>query len=114
MKTVTRSTCCYCGVGCGVLIEAEHGRITGIEGDPDHPANFGRLCTKGRSLALTAASHAGRALHPEIRFARDDERKPTDWSVALHHVAARVAAGVVSHRPDAGPVDISGPQRAEG
>ncbi len=34
MKTVTRSTCCYCGVGCGVLIETEDGRITGIEGDP--------------------------------------------------------------------------------
>lgn len=54
MKTVTRSTCCYCGVGCGVLIETEDGRITGIEGDPEHPANYGRLCTKGRTLPLTA------------------------------------------------------------
>ena len=108
MKTVTRSTCCYCGVGCGVLIEAEHGRITGIEGDPDHPANFGRLCTKGRSLALTAASHAGRALHPEIRFARDDERKPADWSVALDHVAARFADVIERHGPDAVAFYISG------
>ncbi|WP_459706435.1 hypothetical protein, partial [Paraburkholderia sp. 2C] len=47
MKTVTRSTCCYCGVGCGVLIEAEDGRITGVKGDPAHPANFGKLCSKG-------------------------------------------------------------------
>lgn len=108
MKTVTRSTCCYCGVGCGVLIEAEHGRITGIEGDPDHPANFGRLCTKGRSLALTAASHAGRALRPEVRFARDDERKPADWSVALDHVAARFADVIERHGPDAVAFYISG------
>ena len=108
MKTVTRSTCCYCGVGCGVLIEAEHGRITGIAGDPDHPANFGRLCTKGRTLPLTAASHAGRALHPEIRFTRDSERKPTDWSVALDHVAARFADVIERDGPDAVAFYISG------
>ncbi len=108
MKTVTRSTCCYCGVGCGVLIEAEHGRITGIAGDPDHPANFGRLCTKGRTLALTAASHAGRALHPEVRFTRESERKPTDWSVALDHVAARFADVIERDGPDAVAFYVSG------
>jgi assimilatory nitrate reductase catalytic subunit len=108
MKTVTRSTCCYCGVGCGVLIEAEHGRITGIAGDPEHPANFGRLCTKGRTLPLTVASHAGRALHPEIRFTRESERKPTDWSVALDHVAARFADVIERDGPDAVAFYISG------
>lgn len=108
MKTVTRSTCCYCGVGCGVLIEAEHGRITGIAGDPDHPANFGRLCTKGRTLPLTAASHAGRALHPEVRFTRESERQPTDWSVALDHVAARFADVIERDGPDAVAFYISG------
>ena len=52
----TRSTCPYCGVGCGVIIESEGGQITGVRGDPDHPANFGRLCSKGQTLALTAAA----------------------------------------------------------
>ncbi len=51
----TRSTCPYCGVGCGVIVESQGTAITGVRGDPDHPANFGRLCTKGSTLHLTAA-----------------------------------------------------------
>ena len=62
----TASTCCYCGVGCGVLIESRGGRITGVRGDPDHPANAGRLCSKGLSLAQTAHSDAGRALSTSL------------------------------------------------
>ena len=54
--TETRSTCPYCGVGCGVVIESTGSQITGVRGDPDHPANFGRLCTKGSTLHLTASS----------------------------------------------------------
>ena len=54
--TVTRSTCPYCGTGCGVKITAEQGQIVNVQGDPDHPANFGRLCTKGSTLHLTAAA----------------------------------------------------------
>ena len=45
----TRSTCPYCGVGCGVIIESQGAQITGVRGDPEHPANFGRLCTKAVS-----------------------------------------------------------------
>ena len=99
----TRSTCCYCGVGCGVLIETENGRITGVRGDPDHPANFGRLCTKGATLHFSAAPEtlAARALHPEIRFHRDDPRERTDWSSALDHAAERFAALITRHGPDA-------------
>ena len=52
----TKSTCPYCGVGCGVIIESEGAQITGVRGDPTHPANFGRLCTKGSTLHLTATS----------------------------------------------------------
>ena len=52
--TETRSTCPYCGVGCGVIIESDGPQITGVRGDPDHPANFGKLCTKGSTLHLTA------------------------------------------------------------
>ncbi|RKP44607.1 nitrate reductase [Trinickia fusca] len=108
MKTVTRSTCCYCGVGCGVLVETEHGRITGIAGDPDHPANFGRLCTKGRTLPLTASSTTGRALRPEMRVTRDEPRQATDWASALDHVADRLAAIIERDGPDAVALYISG------
>ena len=56
----TRSTCCYCGVGCGVIITSDDGRVTDVRGDPAHPANFGRLCTKGATLHLSAR-HDSRA-----------------------------------------------------
>ena len=52
-RQVTASTCCYCGVGCGVLIEHDGAQILGVQGDPNHPANFGKLCSKGSSLHLT-------------------------------------------------------------
>jgi hypothetical protein len=55
------STCCYCGVGCGVIIEHDATQITGVRGDPDHPANFGRLCTKGGTLHLTVTPQAWRS-----------------------------------------------------
>ena len=52
MKEV-KTTCPYCGVGCGVLATTDGKRITAVRGDPEHPANFGRLCTKGSTLHLT-------------------------------------------------------------
>jgi len=107
-KTVTQSTCCYCGVGCGVLIESENGRITGIAGDPSHPANFGRLCTKGMNLPATAASTTGRALYPELRLTRDAERQRVDWDAALDTVAERFADIIRRHGPDAVAFYVSG------
>ncbi|MBX3685707.1 MAG: molybdopterin-dependent oxidoreductase, partial [Rhodocyclaceae bacterium] len=99
----TRSTCCYCGVGCGVLIKTEAGRIAGVRGDPDHPANFGRLCTKGATLHLTAAPEtiAARARYPEVRFSREAVRERTDWSAALDLAAEKFAAIIARHGPDA-------------
>ncbi|SFZ79313.1 nitrate reductase [Chitinimonas taiwanensis] len=108
MKTITKSTCCYCGVGCGVLIESENGQIIGVQGDPDHPANFGRLCTKGLTLAQTAQSQTGRALYPELRLSRDAQRQRTDWDSALDTVAARFAGIVQQHGPDAVAFYVSG------
>ncbi|WP_454830956.1 nitrate reductase [Pseudoxanthomonas wuyuanensis] len=112
-RTRTRSTCCYCGVGCGVLIDAEHvdggpSRIVGIEGDPQHPANFGRLCTKGRNLPQTSADPTGRLTHPELRRLRNEPRHPVDWAVALDTVADRLAGIVQQHGPDAVAFYVSG------
>lgn len=108
MKTVTRSTCCYCGVGCGVLIEAEDGRITGVRGDPDHPANHGKLCSKGMALADTARSATGRALRPELRVQRDMPREAVEWPLALDTVAEHFARIVEQHGPDAVAFYVSG------
>ncbi|MFC3550507.1 molybdopterin-dependent oxidoreductase [Lysobacter cavernae] len=112
-RSFTRSTCCYCGVGCGVVIEAEHdadgnARIIGIEGDKEHPANFGRLCSKGRNLPQTARSPHGRVLMPELRHQRHEARHRVDWAVALDTVADRLADIVQQHGPDAVAFYISG------
>ncbi|GAB3625886.1 nitrate reductase [Pandoraea terrae] len=108
MTTVTRSTCCYCGVGCGMLIESEDGRITGVKGDPDHPANYGRLCSKGMTLPLTAQSTVNRALVPEMRATRDAAREAVGWDLALDTVAARFAGIIERHGPDAVAFYVSG------
>jgi assimilatory nitrate reductase catalytic subunit len=59
-------------VGCGVVIEHDGARITGVRGDPLHPANFGKLCSKGSALHLTRnpAAQRYRATHPLVRAER--------------------------------------------
>jgi len=107
----TRSTCPYCGVGCGVIIESDGDAITGVRGDPDHPANFGRLCSKGQTLHLTAARELQvqlRALHPMRRAARGGALERVSWDAALDEAAARLAAIVERHGADAIGLYLSG------
>ncbi len=110
MTDETRSTCPYCGVGCGVIIESQGGTITGVRGDPEHPANFGRLCTKGSTLALTAAPmlQKHRALQPMLRATRSDPLRAASWETALATVAQRIAHTVAKHGPDAIGLYLSG------
>jgi assimilatory nitrate reductase catalytic subunit len=103
----TKSACCYCGVGCGVIVRSDGPRIIAVRGDPEHPANFGRLCTKGTNLHSTAASGA-RALYPELRTARDEPRRRVEWDSALDHAAARFAETIVAHGPDSVAFYVSG------
>lgn len=77
----TKTTCPYCGVGCGVVATpSKDGLSVKIEGDPEHPANFGRLCSKGSSLGKTLG-HKERLLFPSIGGER------CDWEEAISHVA---------------------------
>ena len=107
MRQTTASTCCYCGVGCGVLIEHDETRIFDVAGDPDHPANFGRLCSKGSTLHLTGDLDA-RALHPELRLGKQLGRTRTDWDSALEHAAEIFAETILEHGPDSVAFYISG------
>lgn len=111
MMRETRSTCPYCGVGCGVIIETRDSQITGVRGDPAHPANFGRLCTKGQSLHLTAAPQVtsqSRLLRPQWRAARGQPLQSLDWDSAFDMAASRLASVVQSHGQDAVGLYISG------
>src|SRR6058998_103081 len=99
----TRSTCPYCGVGCGVIIESDSEQITGVRGDPEHPANFGRLCTKGSTLHLTASATVTqhtRLLVPQRRAARGGPLAPVAWDDAMNEAADRFADTIKAHGPD--------------
>ncbi|MCL4105038.1 UNVERIFIED_CONTAM: hypothetical protein GTU68_018745 [Idotea baltica] len=87
--TLTKTTCPYCGVGCGVLAGADGT----IQGDPDHPANFGRLCSKGSALGETIDLE-GRLLHPKIGD------RQAGWNEALDLVATKFSAAVAEYGPD--------------
>ncbi|SDT92509.1 assimilatory nitrate reductase (NADH) alpha subunit apoprotein [Pseudomonas pohangensis] len=103
----TASTCCYCGVGCGVLIEHDGEQILGVQGDPEHPANFGKLCSKGATLHLTGDLDA-RGLYPELRLGKSLARGRTDWDSALDHAASVFAETIREHGPDSVAFYISG------
>ena len=107
----TKSTCPYCGVGCGVIIESSGDQITGVRGDPDHPANFGRLCTKGSTLALTASAavtRQTRLLQPMRREHRNGDAKPVTWENALGFAAESFAQIIKEYGADAVGFYISG------
>lgn len=107
VKMETKATCPYCGVGCGVLIEHDGERIVGVRGDPGHPANFGRLCTKGATLHLTARPET-RLLYPELRAERGEPRRRVGWDEAIAVAARRFADVINEHGPDAVAFYISG------
>ncbi|GAA6129724.1 nitrate reductase [Halopseudomonas sabulinigri] len=103
----TASTCCYCGVGCGVLIEHDGKRVLDVAGDPAHPANLGRLCSKGATLHKTG-DLAARALYPELRLGKGLSRSRTDWDSAMSHAAEVFGRTIAEHGPDSVAFYISG------
>src|SRR4029077_5201943 len=95
----TRTTCAYCGVGCGVLATPDGKGGAAIAGDPEHPANFGRLCSKGSALGETLGLE-GRLPHRMIRCAKGKLERVA-WSDALDHVANRLQHIIAKHGRDA-------------
>lgn len=101
MGSSTCTTCPYCGVGCGVIATPQPGGRVEITGDATHPANFGRLCSKGAALGETV-SLDDRLLEPLI----DGQR--AGWDQALGLVAHRFAETVATHGPDSVAFYVSG------
>jgi assimilatory nitrate reductase catalytic subunit len=96
-----KTTCPYCGVGCGIVAQVESNRVIAVSGDPQHPANAGRLCVKGAALAETMSTR-GRLLFPESRGQR------LDWDVALDTVAHRLRSTAEAFGPDSIAFYLSG------
>ncbi|MDH4396929.1 MAG: molybdopterin-dependent oxidoreductase [Limnobacter sp.] len=123
----TKTTCPYCGVGCGVIVktqgEGSSRKIIQVVGDPDHPANYGKLCSKGSKLAETAKPEVYqqvRAGVPMMRTHRSEGSvvegsclepnpvQPTTWDEALNYAADRFADLIKKHGPDSVAFYISG------
>src|SRR6202035_5733414 len=102
----TRTTCPYCGVGCGVLATADGRGGAAISGDPEHPANFGRLCSKGSALGETL-SLEDRLLYPMIRCSKGTMEQVA-WTDALDHVAHRLKHIIARDGPNAVAFYLSG------
>jgi assimilatory nitrate reductase catalytic subunit len=99
--STVNTTCPYCGVGCGVSVSRHGERRVEIAGNTLHPANFGRLCSKGSALGETIGLE-GRLLHPMIRGER------TDWETALQAVASGFQRVIEQYGPDAVALYVSG------
>lgn len=101
MAGAVRTTCAYCGVGCGIRATVTGEREVQIAGDPDHPANRGKLCSKGTHLGETAGLE-GRLLHPMIGNRR------ASWDKALDLVAKRFKDTIARHGPNSVAFYVSG------
>ena len=101
MSKAVRTTCAYCGVGCGISATPTGPRSVEIAGDAAHPANAGRLCSKGTHLGETVGLN-GRLLHPMIG------NKRASWDKSLDLVARRFAETIERYGPDSVAFYVSG------
>ncbi|MBE7637505.1 molybdopterin-dependent oxidoreductase [Sneathiella sp. P13V-1] len=100
MRQKTKTTCPYCGVGCGIVISTSDGGVT-VKGDAEHPANLGKLCSKGSALGETMG-HEDRLLYPEI------SGKRAGWFDAIDSVANGLTETIQKHGPDSVAFYVSG------
>jgi len=107
MNRTVNTVCSYCGTGCGICLETDGQRIISLRGNPDHPANHGKLCSKGRELHHTVDSD-DRLLQPQLRTSIDDPFAPVDWATALDYGAEKFAKIIREHGPDAVAFYVSG------
>lgn len=94
------TTCCYCGVGCGILVNKDRNGRLHVEGDKDHPVNKGMLCSKGMNLHYTVMDQSDRLLYPEMRYNKNMQRQRVSWDGALERTAAVFKTLIEKYGPD--------------
>ncbi|WP_109299063.1 nitrate reductase [Aquimarina sp. AU474] len=78
-----KTTCSYCGVGCGIVVKKDLQGTIKVEGDKDHPVNKGMLCSKGMNLHHVVNDTSDRILYPEMRWSKGHERQKVSWDQAM-------------------------------
>jgi ferredoxin-nitrate reductase len=102
-----RTTCPYCGTGCGLVARVEGGRLTAVSGDRLHPVNRGATCQKPLRLPDSVAA-ADRATQVLVRPSADHRWEPVGWDAGIAHVAERIETLRERHGPDSLAVYVSG------
>ena len=102
------STCCYCGVGCGVVVTKDKKGSVSVEGDKDHPVNRGMLCSKGLNLQYTVNDTGDRLLYPQVRYNKNMPLERVSWDDALARTAAVFKTFINKYGPDSVAFYISG------
>lgn len=103
-----KSTCSYCGVGCGLIVKKDWRNRIQVEGDVDHPVNRGMLCSKGMNLHHVVNDTSDRLLYPEMRWSRSHPRERVTWDEALDRAAGVFRSIIEKHGPDSVGFYISG------
>ena len=103
-----KTTCCYCGVGCGIVIEKETNGSIHVSGDTNHPVNRGMLCSKGLNLHHTVNDRSDRLLHPQMRMNRSMPLQRVTWDDALERTATIFKTFIQKYGPDSVGFYVSG------
>lgn len=103
-----KTTCSYCGVGCGIVAKKDNkGNLT-VEGDQDYPVNKGMLCSKGMNLNYVVQNQEDRILYPQMRWSRNHPLKRVEWDTAMTRAAAVFKSLIQKYGPDSVGFYVSG------
>ncbi|MFB9054336.1 molybdopterin-dependent oxidoreductase [Formosa undariae] len=103
-----KTTCSYCGVGCGIIVKKDENNKVYVEGDKDHPVNRGMLCSKGMNLHYVANDVSDRLLYPEMRWSKSHPLERVSWDTALDRAAKVFKSVIEKHGPDSVGFYVSG------
>ena len=107
-KESFKTTCSYCGVGCGIIVSKDRKGRLHVDGDKDHPVNKGMLCSKGMNLHYTVMDQSDRLLTPQMRWSKNHPLQEVDWDTALERAASVFKTFIKNHGPDSVGLYVSG------
>ncbi|GAA3573814.1 molybdopterin-dependent oxidoreductase [Snuella lapsa] len=108
-----KTTCSYCGVGCGIVVKKDINNKIFVEGDKDHPVNKGMLCSKGMNLHYVVNDISDRILYPEMRWSRSHPRERVSWDAALDRASSVFKSVIKKYGPDSVGFYVSGQSLTE-
>lgn len=108
LKNELKTTCSYCGVGCGMVVKRDADNKVSVEGDQDHPVNRGMLCSKGMNLHYVVNDTTDRILYPEMRWSRSHPRERVSWHDALDRASSVFKTIINKYGPDSVGFYVSG------